>query len=252
MRQSEGPTDALVDRVMTKSTPITLHYAPDNASLVVRIALEELGLPYEAVLVDRGANEQRSAAFLRLNPNGLIPACVIDGEVLFETAAIILILAERTGELFPRTGDPNRPGALKWLFWLSNTLHAELRLWFYPQYHVGNDPTLQPILDGFTRGRVKSHLAILDTASSVCDGPYLLGDQLTVVDIYAACLLRWPQIYPSGYRGSLTLAPYPNLLRLAQALEQRPAAISASAAEGIDGRMFSAPDYASPPEGSAL
>ena len=52
---------------------LTLHYAPDNASLIVRLALEEAGLPYRTVLVDRAANAQRSPAYMALNPAGRIP-----------------------------------------------------------------------------------------------------------------------------------------------------------------------------------
>ena len=59
---------------------ITLHYAPDNASLIIRIILEELKLPYTAILVDRAKDEQDSEAYRALNPAGLIPTCVIDGE----------------------------------------------------------------------------------------------------------------------------------------------------------------------------
>ena len=50
-----------------------LHFAPDNASLCIRLALEELRLPYQTALVDRDINAQRSPAYLALNPNGLIP-----------------------------------------------------------------------------------------------------------------------------------------------------------------------------------
>jgi len=50
-----------------------LHYAPDNASLIVRLVLEDLGVPYETVLVNRAAGGQREAPYLALNPNGLIP-----------------------------------------------------------------------------------------------------------------------------------------------------------------------------------
>lgn len=55
------------------TTAFRLHYAPDNASLIVRLTLEQLGLEYETVLVDRSRQGQRSAAYLQMNPNGLIP-----------------------------------------------------------------------------------------------------------------------------------------------------------------------------------
>ncbi|MCB1329029.1 MAG: glutathione S-transferase N-terminal domain-containing protein, partial [Maritimibacter sp.] len=73
---------------------LCLHYAPDNASLIIRIALEELGLPYETRLVDRQAEAQKSPAYLALNPQGLIPVLETPEGPIFETAAILLWLGE--------------------------------------------------------------------------------------------------------------------------------------------------------------
>ena len=78
-----------------------LHYAPDNASLIIRLALEELGQAYETTLVNRQAQVQRSAAYRALNPNGLIPVLETPDGPMFETAAILLWLADRHGALAP-------------------------------------------------------------------------------------------------------------------------------------------------------
>ncbi|MEO0904761.1 MAG: glutathione S-transferase, partial [Pseudomonadota bacterium] len=111
---------------------LRLHYAPDNASLCVRLALEELGLPYETVLVDRSQMAQKADAFLALNPNGLIPVLETADGPIFETAAILLWLAEREGRLMPAVGTPAHMHAIQWIIWLSNTLHPDLRMMFYP------------------------------------------------------------------------------------------------------------------------
>ena len=74
---------------------------------IVRIALEELGLAYEAIRVDRAAGEHRSPGYLGLNPQGLIPVLEDGDLVLFETGAILLHLADRTGRLGP-DGPPRR------------------------------------------------------------------------------------------------------------------------------------------------
>ena len=79
---------------------IQLHYYPSTASMVPHILLEELGVPYQRVLVDRALDAHKSPQYLRLNPNGLIPVLTQDaapGEagdslVLYETAAIALHL----------------------------------------------------------------------------------------------------------------------------------------------------------------
>src|SRR5690606_19758243 len=115
-----------------------LHYAPDNASLVVRLVLEELGQPYRTCLVDRRGRAQDSVAYRQLNPNGLIPALETPDGAMFETGAILLWLAERHDRLAPRPGDPARAALLKWLFFVSNTLHADARLLFYADRHAGS------------------------------------------------------------------------------------------------------------------
>ena len=84
---------------------LRLHYAPDNASLCIRLALEELGLPYETVLVNRATHAQRSPAYLALNPNGLIPVLETPDGPLFETGAILLWLADTHGGLRPFASD---------------------------------------------------------------------------------------------------------------------------------------------------
>ena len=106
------------------STSLRLHYAPDNASLCVRLALAELGVDYQTVLVDRATRAQKSPDYLALNPNGLIPVLGTPDGPLFETGAILLWLADTYGELLPQP----RGHSLKWLFWLSNTLHAAERM----------------------------------------------------------------------------------------------------------------------------
>ena len=78
-----------------------LHYAPDNASLIIRAALEVRGLPYATQLVDRGTQEQSTPAYRALNPNGLIPVLETPQGPVFETGAILLWLADTHGGLGP-------------------------------------------------------------------------------------------------------------------------------------------------------
>lgn len=74
-----------------------LHYAPDNASLVVRLALEELRQPCRTALVDRATRQQDRAAYRALNPAGPIPVPKTPDGPIFETAAILLWLSKRPG-----------------------------------------------------------------------------------------------------------------------------------------------------------
>jgi GST-like protein len=83
----------------------------------VSIALEELGLPYTVRAVALGKNEQKEPAYLALNPNGKIPTIVDHdngGHVVFESGAILIYLAEKSGQLLP-TGLDARSCALQWL-----------------------------------------------------------------------------------------------------------------------------------------
>lgn len=224
----------------------TLYFAPDNASLVVRIALEEIGARYNTWLVDRRANEQQGDEYRKLNPSGLIPVCIIDGEPVFETAAILLTLAERHERLAPRS-PAKRPTFLKWLFFLSNTLHADLRLLFYPRQYVGPDPKLIAIHARMTRDRLHRHFKVLDNLYGEQKTAYLLGDQPTIVDIYAAMCLRWPQLYPPGEPPAFVPSQYPALRKMLKTMQTRPALRRAFEAEGIPAPYLV---DAQPPDGS--
>jgi glutathione S-transferase len=228
----------------------TLHYSPDSANLVIRMALLEMTLPFEAVLVDRRLDEQRSGRFLALNPQGLLPVLIdpSQDQPLFETAAILLHLSERNNALAP-TDVAQRGRFLKWLFYLSNTLHADLRGLFYGERYL-SDPAALPALRGGLHARVAQHFALLNDEIARHGGPWLLGHELTVCDLYLGVCARWVQLYPRGD----TLAPgvlagLPQLNALLHALQDRPALQQACAQEGIGGAFLTAPQY---PEQAAV
>lgn len=225
----------------------TLYFAPDNASLVIRIVLEELGVVYDTVAVNRAVKEQESEAYRNLNPNGLIPVCMIDDEPIFETAAIALALAERHGHLAPMPGDSRRPQFLKWLFFISNTVHPDLRQLFYPKKYVGRDQEMLRAHATITRERLCRHFDILEQLYASSGNPYIANDTVSIVDIYAALCLRWTQVYPMSAPGLFRPENYPSLQRLLTAMQSRPAVARAFEAEGI-----SAPYLlnGSPPDGT--
>ncbi|QBF32745.1 glutathione S-transferase family protein [Thalassococcus sp. S3] len=223
-----------------------LHYAPDNASLIVRLTLEEMGLAYETVLVDRSISAQRSEGYLDLNPNGLIPVLETEHGPKFETGAILLWLSERHGEMMP-TG-PDRADALKWLFFVSNTLHADMRILFYPAKYTSGDAA--PVRRSAIK-RLKTHLGILENMAASGQTCFGAVDP-TVLDYYIAACLRWLAIYPADTnRDWFQLTAYPTLEAALSRLETRPAIRAAQAAEGLGPTPFTAPVYAAPPEGSA-
>ncbi|WP_296425119.1 glutathione S-transferase family protein [Yoonia sp.] len=223
---------------------LRLHYAPDNASLCVRLALEELDLPYEAVLVDRAARAQKSPTYLALNPNGLIPVLETPQGAIFETGAILLWLAEQRGAQMPAIDAPRRGAALQWLIWLGNTLHPTQRMLFYPaQYTDGDSAALRTM----TRARLTAQFDMLQAAR---DADWLDVNAATAQGCYLAPLLRWPALY-GGATDWFELARWPRLRTFAQRFEERPAAQRAAVAEGLGQTPFSAPQPCNPPEGSA-
>lgn len=216
-----------------------LYWSPDSANLVVRMALHELDVAYEAVLVDRPAGALRRRDYLELNPQGLLPVLVAAGQdaPLFETGAILLYLAEREGGLAP--AEPAARGRfLKWLFFLSNTLHADLRIQFYAERYTA-EPAAVPALRAAVRRRIDEHLVLIDRAIAESDGTWLLGEMLSVLDLYLAACVRWAQLYPPGEALLAdTIRPLAALGGLLEALAGRPAIVSACAKEGIEGALF--------------
>lgn len=238
------------------SSAIVLHYAPDNASLIVRCLLEELGLPYEAVLVDRSVKSQESEAYRKLNPDGLIPVCIINGKPVFETAAILLSIADARQSYVVTVENSERPQFLKWLFFLSNSLHTDVRQRFYPEKYVGqyvdNSQDALKQFSSLTLQRVLKRLAIYDNAYDQCGSSYLFGSEPTIVDLYLAVVFRWLQLYPTDTAGEFSTQPFANIVRMAEHLEQRPLIRQACAKEGIAGQCFSRAEPCVPPEGVAL
>ncbi len=232
------------------TTSYRLHYAPDNASLVIRLVLEEMGQPYDTVLVDRRQNEQDSAAYRALNPNGLIPVLETPNGPIFETAAILLWLADTHGQLAPAPDSPDRAAFLKWLFFASNTLHADLRILFYAEKYI-DAAQAEPLRQGI-RPRLRTHLKHLDTEAAKAPD-WLSADKPSVLTYYLACMMRWMALYPaSADRSWYQLADTPYLQAILMQLESRPATRAAVAAEGLGVTPFTSPIHANPPEGSAI
>lgn len=227
-----------------------LHYAPDNASQIIRLVLEEMDLPYQTALVDRSTRAQDAPAYRAVNPTGLIPALETPQATLFETGAILLWLTETHGGMAPLPGTPARADFLKWLIFVANTLHSDARLLFYPEKYAGSDAAI-PDFRRATEARILTHLGLLNAHAATHPAHFQQGNP-TVLGYYICCLCRWITLYPSDRCGWMTLAQFPALNALAQNLENRPAARRVALAEGLGPTIFTAPNYANPPEGSAL
>ncbi|RYF40214.1 MAG: glutathione S-transferase family protein [Comamonadaceae bacterium] len=191
---------------------ITLHYYPSTAAMVPHILLEELGLPYERVLVDRAVDANRQPAYLRLNPNGLIPV-LTDGElVLYETAAIALHLCDTHPQaaLAPAVGGTQRAHFYKWLMWLTNTLQATLVVYFYPErwMDAGNTAGVAE-LKAHAEAKVGGLLDQLDAELARHGQPWFGGANYSALDAYVFTLCRWTRNFKSPpARSRPHLGPY--------------------------------------------
>ncbi len=193
----------------------TLYYSPGKASMVVHLALLEIGAPHELRLIDFDADAQHAAEYLRLNPAGVVPTLVIDGRALNESAALLMVLADRHPEsnLAPAPGTPAHEAWTQWIVYLSNSLMSTYRLWFYPT-ELGSDehdPTIRAALQKKIEAvwdRLESHLAV--------HGPYLLGAEFSGADLLLAMLMRWSRNMPRP------VSEWQALNRLAGLISARP------------------------------
>jgi len=198
---------------------IELHSVGTPNGHKVSIMLEETGLPYEIIAYDIFAGDQLSPAFLKLNPNNKLPVIVDrapgDGGApltVFETGAILVYLAEKTGQFLP-TDARGRAEVLKWLFWQTSgmgPMHGQAH--HFIRYAPEGADT------GYARDRYMAEaLRLLRVMEGrLGDVPYLAG-AYSIADMAA-----WPWIRALGLI-DVPLADYPAIEAWFRAIEARPA-----------------------------
>ncbi len=191
---------------------IHLHYYPSTAAMVPHILLEEIGAPYQRVLVDRMQNAHKTPDYLELNPNGLIPVLVDGDLVLYETAAICLHLCDTHADaaLAPSLGTAERAHFYKWLIWLTNTLQATLITYFYPERSVlpGNTVGAAEV-KAQAEAKTGGLLDQLDAELARHGGPWFAGAAYSALDAYVFTLCRWTRNFSSpAARSRPQLGPY--------------------------------------------
>ena len=210
---------------------IHLHYSPGTASMIPHLLLEEMGVPFALVLVDRDNHAHKAPAYLKLNPNGLIPALTDGDLVLYETAAICLHLCDTHPQLHlaPAPGTPERAHHYKWLMWLTNTLQSTLLAYFYPERWVDEGSTSGAAqVMAHAQARVGTLLDQLDAELARHGGPWFAGAEFGVLDPYVFTLCRWTRNFSSGPARERThLGPY------LQRVLARPATQRMLATEGL-------------------
>lgn len=203
-----------------------LFWSPGSAAFAPHVVLEEIGAPAEYVRVDLQAGEHRRPDYLKLNPHGRVPTLVVDGQPVFEAAAICMLLAERHPEagLAPADGRA-RALYLQWMTYLTNTLQERFVQWFHPDWHL-DDKAAEAALKAGAEKRIGPMIDRIDAALGA-EGPYLAGKAFSAADIYLAMLVRWSRNLPDpGWSR-------PNVKRCCDLVVARPAFRRTLAAEGI-------------------
>jgi glutathione S-transferase len=192
---------------------IDLYTAPTPNGWKASVTLEELELPYETHAVNLSKDEQKEEAFLRINPNGRIPA-IIDrdagGLVVFESGAVMIYLAEKAGRLLPSSG-PDRARVLSWLMFQMGGVgpmmgQANVFFRYFPE-------KLQPAIDRY-QNESRRLFEVLDRRLGESEW---LADEFSIADIANWC---WARTYKwSG----VPVDGLDNLKRWRDAIRQRPA-----------------------------
>ena len=193
----------------------TLYYGKGTAALAVHIALEEVGATYDTRAIDMKAGEQRSGAFLEVNPKGRVPALVTPDGILTETPAILGYIARTWPDagLMPET--PFEAARVEeFASYLASTVHVahahKLR-----QARWSDD-------EGTHASMAAKVPANMDECASMIErhylaGPWVLGERYSIADPYLFTLARW--LEPDG----VDLAGHPGISDHMERMRARPA-----------------------------
>jgi glutathione S-transferase len=196
-----------------------LYYSPGAASMAVHWMLIEMRVPFEARLVDIDAGQQH-------DPSGRVPTLVVDGSPRHESAALLMLLAERHPQaaLAPAPGSAERAAWLESMIYLANTILPAMRDWFYAD--SDGDPAGADAVRALARRRIEQACDQLD--ARLADGrAYLVGGTLSTADLLAVMLMRWTRNMPRPAMG------WPHLARYIRGLRALPSFIELNAREKL-------------------
>ena len=201
---------------------IDLYYWPTPNGHKITLFLEEAGLPYKLHPVHIGKGEQFKPEFLKISPNNRIPA-IVDNDPgagapplsIFESGAILLYLAEKTGKFLPQTLS-GRTEVLQWVFWQVGGLGP-----MAGQNHHFSQYAPQKIPYAIDRYVNETNRLYGVLNKRLADRDFLAGSQYTIAD-----MISYPWIVPYEKQGQ-NLASFPNLKRWFESIRTRPATIRA-------------------------
>ena len=188
----------------------------------VALFLEESGLPFELVAVDTRKGDQFKPEFLKVNPNSKVPAIDDDGVFMFDSNAILLYLAEKTGKFLPPNTPQNRAQLLSWLMFIATGLGPYSGQAVHFKNFAPKDKDLDYALNRYLF-EAHRHYKILD--DHLAKSRYMVGDTYTIVDM---AFWGWARLGPFVL-GEDGFAKYKNVKRLVDEISARPAAARAIA-----------------------
>lgn len=204
---------------------ITFYFNAGPNPMKIALLLEELGVDYRTVPVDMRRGEQFAPDYVAINPNSKVPA-LVDGDVtVFDSNAILLYLAEKTGRFLPAdTSLSGRAELLSWLMFIATGVGP------YSGQAV-HFRTVAPEPKEYALNRydyeAERHWKILD--QRLATRRYLLGDTYTIVDM---AMWGWARMIPHMMGSEQAWARFPNVKRLLDEINARPAGIAAEALKG--------------------
>jgi GSH-dependent disulfide-bond oxidoreductase len=185
----------------------------------VALFLEEAALPYEAIPVDTRKGRQFDPAYLAINPNGKVPAIVDSDVTVFDSNAILLYLAEKTGKFLPANTPAARGELLSWLMLVATGVGPFSGQAVHFRHFA---PEKVPYAHNRYQYEAERHYGILD--ARLATRRYLVGETYTIVDMAA---WGWARMVPYMLGGEDAWAKFPNVKRLLDEISARPAAARA-------------------------
>ena len=186
----------------------------------VALFLEEADLAYQPVAVDTRKGDQHKLDFLAINPNAKVPAIVDGDAVVFDSSAILLYLAEKTGKFLPAKTDKAHAELLSWMFFVSSGVGP----YSGQSVHFRNyAPEKSEYAINRYAYEAQRHFGIIN--DRLGKNKYMLGDTYTIVDMN---IWGWARLIPNVL-GEKGWEKFPNLKRLVDEISARPAAAKAVA-----------------------
>ncbi len=171
-----------------------LYYVPMTRALRPRWLLEELEIPYDLVRLDPSKGENRTPAYLALNPTGHVPTLVDGGSVLYESAAMMLYLPDRfpdKGLAPPIANTADRAAYLKWIVYAVSEIEPGVHLQFQHGLRLPEEKRVPAIA---AWGRERALAALAPVRATLAGREFLVGDRFTAADVLMASLLGWARM----------------------------------------------------------